>query len=119
MSAYLESLKKRMTDEGVEDLSGDIEPGMVESGKMTQRQFDVASREPGGANQGLDTVADAAIAFGGPKGAAIGLGLKTLQAVNESKRQQKLDRYKAEVARIQAKQDAINRLAQIGQGLKA
>lgn len=108
-----------MADEGVEDLSGDIQPGMVESGKMSQQQFDTASKQPGGANQAVGAGADALIMFGDPTMKAVGLGLKTVQAIDQAKQQQKMNKYKAEVARIQARQNAIDKLAQIGQGLKA
>jgi len=115
--------KKRLASEiesgGILDESGPIPSGVVESKKMSQSEFDAASRQPGGANAGLNTAADAAMMFGGPKGMAIGLGLKTLQSVNQAKQQQRMNKYNAEVQRIQARQDAINRLAQIGQGLKA
>ncbi len=103
----------------VEDLSGPIEPGVVESGKMTQKQFNTASREKGGANEALGAGADALIMFGDPSMKALGLGLKTAQGISDAKQQQKMNKYNAEVARIQARQDALNRLSQIGQGLKA
>lgn len=110
--------------EDVVDESDPVGPGMVESGKMSQGQFDVASRQPGGANaqpadQIASTGADALITFGDPSMKAVGLGLKTLQAVNQAKQQQKMNRYQAEVAKINARQQAINKMAQIGQGLKA
>ena len=74
---------------------------------------------PSGADQAVSTGADALIMFGDPSMKAAGLGLKTLQAVNQAKQQQRMNKYNAEVARIQARQDAINKMAQIGQGLKA
>lgn len=105
--------------EPVVDESGPVEPGMVESGKMTQKQFDVASKQPGGANQAVGAGADALIMFGDPSMKALGLGLKTAQGISDAKQQQKMNEYQAEVKRIQARQDALNRLSQIGQGLKA
>ena len=62
---------------------------------------------------------EALIAFGDPSMKALGLGLATAAKIGEVKRQNQIDRYNAEVKRIQARQDAINKMAQIGQGLRA
>ena len=48
-----------------------------------------------------------------------GLGLKTLSAIGQKKQEQKQREYQAKVAAINARRDAINRLAQIGQSLRA
>jgi len=69
--------------------------------------------------QMLGSGADALLAFGDPSMKALGLGLKTVQGISDAKQQQKMNKYKAEVARIQARQEALNRLSQIGQGLRA
>ena len=103
----------------VEDLSGPIEQGMVESGKMTQKQFDIASQQPGGANSTISAGADALMMFGDPSMKALGLGLKTVQGINQAQQQQKMNKYNAEVKKIQARQEALNSLANIGRGLKA
>jgi hypothetical protein len=103
----------------VEDLSGPVEPGMVESGKMTQKQFDVASQQPGEANSAMNAGADALIMFGDPSMKALGLGLKTVQGISQAQQQQKQNKYAAEVRKIQARQEALNSLANIGRGLKA
>ena len=71
------------------------------------------------AGEVLSTGSDALIAFGDPSMKALGLGLKAAQGISQAQRQKKMDRYNAEVAKIQARQDAINKMAQIGQGLKA
>lgn len=63
--------------------------------------------------------ADALIMFGDPSMKALGLGLKTAQGISDAKQQQKMNEYQAEVKRIQARQEALNKLSQIGQGLKA
>ena len=48
-----------------------------------------------------------------------GLGLSTISAVNKNKQEQAMNRYKAEVQKVNARQQAINNLASIGRGLKA
>lgn len=74
---------------------------------------------PSTESQAVGAGADALIMFGDPSMKALGLGLKTAQGISDAKQQQKMNKYNAEVARIQARQDALNRLSQIGQGLKA
>jgi hypothetical protein len=104
----------------VEDLAP-VEPGLVESGKMSQSQFDAASKMPGGANEGSAVAgagADALIAFGDPSMKAVGLGLKTLQAVGEAKAKRRQQKYEAELERMQARQKAILALSDVGRGLK-
>lgn len=139
------ALDKEMASGAVVDESGPIAPGEVESGKMTQAEFDEASLAPGGVNESLASktsgaqYGDSAMAAGktaasggnvediaaaglmaapNPYAKAAGLGLMTLSAINKQKQQNKIDRYNAEVARIKARQDAINKMAQIGQSLK-
>lgn len=51
--------------------------------------------------------------------AATGMALQTMGQIQDRKAQQKNAQYQAEVAKINARQDAINRMAQIGAGLKA
>lgn len=77
------------------------------------------AQAPSDTEQVVDKGSDALIMFGDPSMKAVGLGLKAAQGINNAQRQRKMDRYNAEVAKIQARQDAINKLAQIGQGLKA
>ena len=103
----------------VEDLSGPIQPGVVESGKTSQKDFQEARAQGTAGEAAGEAGADALIAFGDPTMKAAGLGLKTAFKINEIKRQNQIDNYNAEVRRIQARQDAINQMAQIGRGLKA
>jgi hypothetical protein len=130
---------------GVEDLSGPVESGVVESGKMSQKQFDVASRQEGGANQALnktsgmnykaggtaaastlaqggsakDAVATGLVATGNPWAIGAGLGLMTLSSIEKKKQQQKETEYKNKLAQVEARKSSIDRLAQIGQGMRA
>ena len=130
---------------GVVDLSGPIEPGVVESGKMTQNQFDVASKQEGGANAALNNTsgmdykaggigAAATLAKGGSVGDALGtglvstgnpyavgagLGLMALSSIQKAKQEQKQEEYKNKLAQVEARRSAIDRLAQIGQGMRA
>jgi hypothetical protein len=69
---------------------------------------------------GIEDVASSAlIASGNPYAMGAGLGLATLSGINKGEQANRDARYKAEVARINARQEAINKLAQISQGLKA
>lgn len=68
---------------------------------------------------GTDAAAAALMATGNPYAIAAGLGLTTLSTIEKKKQANKETKYKQEVAKAEARRDAINRLSQIGQGLKA
>ena len=59
------------------------------------------------------------LASGNPYAMGAGLGLMTLSQINKRKQQEQMNQYTAEVERIKARQDAINRLSQIGANLRA
>lgn len=67
----------------------------------------------------MDTVSSGLMMSGNPKAMAAGLALQTVNQVNKAKQQREQNRYLAEVQRVKARQDAIDRLAQIGQNLRA
>lgn len=67
----------------------------------------------------LDIASSAGMASGDPLAMGAALGLQTISAVNKSKQQREQNRYLAEVQRVKARQDAIDRLASIGQNLRA
>jgi len=48
----------------------------------------------------------------------LGCALARVLTVNKQKQQNQINKYNAEVARIKARQEAINRMAQIGQSLR-
>jgi hypothetical protein len=66
----------------------------------------------------LDTGSTALLTFGDPSMKALGLGLQAAGAIAQNAEQQRKNQYQAEVARIKARQDALDRMSQIGQGLK-
>jgi hypothetical protein len=83
-----------------------------------------------GAVQGMAQGQDKAVALGGglttagmatanPILTGAGLALSTAGAIKQGQNQRAQQRYQAELQKLQSRQDAINRLAQIGQGLKA
>jgi hypothetical protein len=65
-----------------------------------------------------DVAAAGLMAAPNPKAKAAGLALMALSSVNKQKQQNQINKYNAEVARIKARQEAINRMAQIGQSLR-
>jgi len=140
-----DAAKNAMSSGGITDESGAIPAGQVESGKMSQEDFMKKSYEEGGLNEGLnksttstdltnsgmaagqtaiqggnieDVAAAGLMAAPHPAAKAAGLGLMALSSVNKQKQQNKINKYNAEVARIKARQEAINRMAQIGQSLR-
>jgi len=66
----------------------------------------------------LDTGSSALITFGDPHMKALGLGLKAAGSIAQNAEQQRKNQYQAEVARIKARQEALDRMSQIGQGLR-
>lgn len=67
----------------------------------------------------LDTVSSGLMMSGNTKAMAAGLALQTVNQVNKQKQEREQNRYLAEVQRVKARQDAIDRLASIGQNLRA
>jgi len=61
----------------------------------------------------------AGMATGNPWLMGAGLALSTASSIKQGQNQRAQQRYQAEIKKLQDRQDAINRLAQIGQGLKA
>jgi hypothetical protein len=78
----------------------------------------MAEQMPGNTETVLDKGGEALFKFGDPQMKALGLGLQAAGAIAQNTEQQRKNQYQAEVARIKARQDALDRLAQIGQGLK-
>lgn len=130
----------------VEDLSGPIEEGKAEvdwlgNSNMTQNEgyeeqiagAKAASPEMGGAagvqsamaNGGspLDMagsgMTSAGMMSGQPWLVGAGLGVTALSSIQKGKNQREQNRYLAEVQKYNARQSAIQKMAQIGQGLKA
>jgi hypothetical protein len=72
--------------------------------------------QQGGVESGIST---ALMASGNPYAMGAGLGLQTLGAMKKGENERIQNRYADEIKKINARQSAINKLAQIGQGLKA
>lgn len=140
-------LKKKMAADGVQDLSGAPGEGVAEvdwrgNSNLTQNKNVVPMQEPEqvagtqkmdsgtsaamGAGQALasggnasDVASAGLMASGNPYAMGAGLGLMTINQINKRQQQEKMNQYTAEVERIKARQDAINRLSQIGANLRA
>jgi hypothetical protein len=107
----------------VEESSSPVEESMME--RVTAPSVDFSKDTLGEqapakteAGQILGAGSDALIMFGDPSMKAVGLGLKAAQGITEAKRQREMDKYAAEVKKVQARQESLNRLSQIGQGMK-
>lgn len=66
----------------------------------------------------LDTGASSLITFGDPTMKGVGTALMAGGKIAENVEQQRRNQYLAEVNRIKARQDILDRMSQIGQGLK-
>lgn len=78
-----------------------------------------AMEELAGGGSKLDAASKGLMASGDPRAIGAALGLQTISSINKSKQQREQNRYLAEVQRVKARQDAIDRLASIGQNLRA
>jgi predicted membrane-bound mannosyltransferase len=139
--------KKKFQQSGVEDLSGPVGSGVAKTdwfGRSNLTQNDQQPEQVAGAkdtsssgmssaagaaqsiakgNSPIDAAGSGLVTYGAatanPYMVGAGLALSTASNISDSKNQQAQDRYVAEVQRVKARQDAIDRLAQIGQNLKA
>jgi hypothetical protein len=66
-----------------------------------------------------DAVAKGLMMSGDPFAMGAGLALQTASSIKKGQNQREQQKYLAEVDRVTARQNAINKMAQIGQGLKA
>lgn len=96
------ALRSEIDSGGIEDLSGNLEDGVVESGQRSQQDFNVARNQP--KNSGLSKVGEATTAAGAaganPYVAGAGLALQTVGAVDDAKRQAeqaKIDAYNKKI----------------------
>ena len=132
-AAYNEHFQKKLAQEawdkeklgygntgGVEDLSGEMQPGVVASGAATPAQMQQNTPAPTSELSQLGSLATTGgAATANPYIAGAGLALQTAGMIQQAKQNQRNAQYTAEVNRVNARQQAINNMAQIGQGLKA
>lgn len=67
----------------------------------------------------MDIIKQGLMASGHPAGMAAGLGLAAASSIVEGRNKRAQEKYQAEVDKINKRQEAINKMAQIGQGLRA
>ncbi len=94
------ALRSEIDSGGIEDLSGNIEDGVVESGQISQQDFNVARKQP--KNSGIPTAEEA-----NPYVAGASLALKTVGAVDDAKRQAEQAKIDAYNKKIMAQRSAI------------
>lgn len=147
--AAQDALAKEQASGGVQDLSGPIGEGVAETnwlGQSNLTQNDGYSTEEvplAQSSTGMGAAKGAAeatqqMAAGGDKAQALGSGLTSMGAatanpymvgaglalstaasIKGGQNQRKQQEYQAEVAKINARQNAINRLAEMGSRMKA
>jgi hypothetical protein len=67
----------------------------------------------------MDILQKGLMASGHPGGMAAGLGLAAANSIVQGRNKRAQDKYEAEVKKINARQEAINKMAMLGQGLRA
>jgi hypothetical protein len=122
MAAYRQKIQE-MTDR--EAAAKDLEdkaknPATTKEGMMKGAADTVQKLGQGGdkaqaLGSGLSTMG---MATANPALVAGGLALSTAGAIKDGQNKREQARYDAEVQKLQDRQDAINRMAQIGQGLR-
>jgi hypothetical protein len=94
-------------------------PGTTSKTSSLDKGTGAAAQTAAQGGSPLDAASQGLIMSGNPKAMAAGLALSTISQVNKQKQQNEQNRYLAEVQRVKARQDAIDRLASIGQNLRA
>jgi hypothetical protein len=143
-SRYDDYFKKKSLDsfnasgEGVADFSGPIGEGVAQRNWLGQEvmpepQVEQTAGSSNSAGTGAmkagqtlaqggapeDAVAQGLMMSGNPYAMGAGLALQTASGIKKGQNQRAQQRYLAEVERVQARQNAINKMAEIGQGLRA
>jgi hypothetical protein len=85
----------------------------------TEKGSGAAMKTAAAGGGAMDILQQGLMASGHPGGMAAGLGLSAANAIVQGRNQRAQDAYQAEIKKINERQDAINRMAMIGQGLKA
>lgn len=131
---YYDAIKKRydwgesdrttpeLKVDGVEGLESTPAVESVPTADKGSSNVDAALAAGQTASQGgniLDTAGMGLMMSKNPKAMAAGLALQTISGINKSAQQREQNRYLAELQRVKARQDAIDKMAQIGQGLRA
>jgi hypothetical protein len=97
----------------------DIVAEKVGASDLGLKQLPEAQFEPSQGDKAIKTASTAAKASGNPKAQAAAAVLDTATAIYQANQQQKMNRYNAEIAKINARQNAISNMANLGAGLKA
>ena len=104
-------------DVKISDPSGSNKEGDKESATGKGLEGGMQSLAKG--NSVEDSLGAGLMASGEPIAMGAGMGLLALSSVNKAKQARAESRYLAEIRKQQARQEAINKMAQIGQNLKA
>jgi hypothetical protein len=105
-----QAAQEAISSGAIEDLSGGIAPGVVESGQMSQEAFDKARGNPVKDAKGLS----------GPEMAmkSGSLALDATKTIIDMENQARQAKYLAEVAKYNAEQAKVDRATRVSQGLR-
>jgi hypothetical protein len=122
-SAYTEKLKAMSVKQPVEQVTESVstEPSAKESGSMAGAAGVQKAMAAGGS--GEDALASgltgAGMATMNPYLVGAGLGLTAMSSISKGKNARAAQEYESEVQKYQQRQSAIQRMAELGRGLKA
>ena len=97
----------------------DIVEEKVGATNLGVKELPKADYTPSGGDKAANTASKLAKAVPNPYVQGAAAVLDTAQAIYATQQQQKMNRYNAEIAKINARQNAIQSMAQLGAGLKA
>jgi hypothetical protein len=115
-----EQVKYQVGEQASPDIAPPSDMTPYQSSVMQRQQAVAPNMEQAGELSkvaGVTTTSGAA--SGNPELAAAGLGLQAAGMIQQAKQAQRNAKYTAEVNKVNARQDAINKMAQVGQGLRA
>jgi hypothetical protein len=127
---YRQKMQERLASDAsaygqqpVQDLSGPTPESVigVGAGKVTPEQFQAAQAPVAGNDKAAlaGALTTTGMATAQPELVAAGLALQTAGMIQQGKTNQANAKYTAEVNKINARQNAIDKMSQIGQGLRA
>lgn len=131
MSAYQDMLKNKYNkfsnseDYNLESPAAPAAPEVEEEAPAApekpslQKGKEAAMQTAAKGGGAMDIIQQGLMASGHPAGMAAGLGLAAASSIVEGRNQRAQDKYKAEVDKINKRQEAITKMAMIGQGLRA
>lgn len=106
-------------NDNLEGLDTKANPGVSGEGKAGVDAAKTLASGGNVADAGANALTTYGMATANPYAVGAGLALQTASSIKKGQNQRQQQKYLAEVEKVNARQNAINKMAQIGQSLKA